>query len=147
MIDLCRVVCHNAFQGARAYGYIQQHHWPPSPLQGSTKNLPVSKLPWMDGQSHRINVPGPRHSAGKDIISRLLDKEENTRLGSKTGASEVKQHKWFSKINWGLLRNTEPPVSCATWVARFTTATCRFVPLLPRPWLDSQHMVLFHFCT
>ena len=51
------------------------------------------------------------HSAGKDIVSRLLDKEENTRLGSKTGASEVKQHKWFSKINWGLLRNTEPPVS------------------------------------
>jgi protein-serine/threonine kinase len=48
--------------------------------------------------------------AGKDIISRLLDKEENTRLGSKTGASEVKQHKWFSKINWGLLRNTEPPI-------------------------------------
>jgi protein-serine/threonine kinase len=48
--------------------------------------------------------------AGKDIISRLLDKEEHTRLGSKTGASEVKQHKWFSKINWGLLRNTEPPI-------------------------------------
>ncbi|KAH9963166.1 Pkinase-domain-containing protein [Russula dissimulans] len=47
---------------------------------------------------------------GKDIVSRLLDKEENTRLGSKTGASEVKQHKWFSKINWGLLRNTEPPI-------------------------------------
>ncbi|KAI0003005.1 Pkinase-domain-containing protein [Russula compacta] len=50
------------------------------------------------------------YPAGKDIISRLLDKEENTRLGSKTGASEVKQHKWFSKINWGLLRNTEPPI-------------------------------------
>lgn len=48
--------------------------------------------------------------AGKDIVSRLLDKEEDTRLGSKTGASEVKQHKWFSKINWGLLRNTEPPI-------------------------------------
>ncbi|KAH9999405.1 Pkinase-domain-containing protein [Russula vinacea] len=67
-------------------------------------------LPVHFKESHRINVPGPRHSAGKDIISRLLDKEENTRLGSKTGASEVKQHKWFSKINWGLLRNTEPPI-------------------------------------
>lgn len=48
--------------------------------------------------------------AGRDVISRLLDKEENARLGSKTGASEVKQHKWFNKINWGLLRNTEPPI-------------------------------------
>ncbi|KAI0317001.1 kinase-like domain-containing protein [Amylostereum chailletii] len=49
-------------------------------------------------------------SAGKDAMTRLLDKEEQTRLGSKTGASEVKQHKWFAKINWGLLRNTEPPI-------------------------------------
>jgi protein-serine/threonine kinase len=40
-----------------------------------------------------------------------LDKDEQTRLGSRSGASEVKQHKWFSKINWGLLRNTRPPVS------------------------------------
>lgn len=50
-------------------------------------------------------------SAGKDVITRLLDKREWTRLGSKSGASEVKQHKWFAKINWGLLRNTQPPVS------------------------------------
>ncbi len=32
-------------------------------------------------------------------------------MGSRSGASEVKQHKWFAKINWGLLRNTRPPVS------------------------------------
>ena len=50
-------------------------------------------------------------SAGKDVITRLLDKKESTRLGSKSGASEVKQHKWFAKINWGLLLNTQPPVS------------------------------------
>ncbi|KAI0049567.1 Pkinase-domain-containing protein [Auriscalpium vulgare] len=48
--------------------------------------------------------------AGKDCVVRLLDKNEDSRLGSKTGASEVKQHKWFGKINWGLLRNTEPPI-------------------------------------
>jgi protein-serine/threonine kinase len=44
-------------------------------------------------------------------VTRLLDKDEKTRMGSKSGASEVKQHKWFAKINWGLLRNTQPPVS------------------------------------
>jgi len=43
-------------------------------------------------------------------VNRLLDKSERTRLGSKSGASELKQHKWFAKINWGLLRNTRPPV-------------------------------------
>jgi protein-serine/threonine kinase len=47
---------------------------------------------------------------GKDCIVRLLDKNEKTRLGSKSGASEVKSHKWFCKINWGLLRNTRPPI-------------------------------------
>lgn len=53
----------------------------------------------------------PRISqAGKDCITRLLDKDERTRLGSRSGASEVKQHKWFGKINWGLLRNTRPPI-------------------------------------
>ncbi|RDB22507.1 Serine/threonine-protein kinase nrc-2 [Hypsizygus marmoreus] len=48
--------------------------------------------------------------ACKDCVTRLLDKNERTRLGSKSGASEVKQHKWFAKINWGLLRNTQPPI-------------------------------------
>ena len=96
----------------------------------------------MYGQLHQTNVPGHRHSAGRDIIYRLLDKEENTRLGSKTGASEVKQHKWFSKINWGLLRNTEPPVSR---VARLTMVAFRIVCYLPGLWSYLQHMVLFYF--
>ena len=54
--------------------------------------------------------------AGKDCVNRLLDKDERTRLGSKCGASEVKQHKWFAKINWGLLRNTRPPVRLTRFV-------------------------------
>ncbi|KAK2466352.1 hypothetical protein APHAL10511_001994 [Amanita phalloides] len=53
----------------------------------------------------------PRVSqAGKECVTRLLDKDERTRLGSRSGASEVKQHKWFGKINWGLLRHTRPPI-------------------------------------
>ncbi|KAG5637057.1 hypothetical protein H0H81_005969 [Sphagnurus paluster] len=55
-------------------------------------------------------------SSGKDCITRLLDKSERTRLGSKSGASEVKQHKWFAKINWGLLRNQQPPRAHQSWI-------------------------------
>ncbi|RDX53148.1 Pkinase-domain-containing protein [Lentinus brumalis] len=62
-------------------------------------NLPV----------HFRDTPKVSHAC-KDVITRLLDKKEATRLGSKSGASEVKQHKWFAKINWGLLRNTQPPI-------------------------------------
>ena len=60
---------------------------------------------------HGLNAgdsPG-RKTADRKYFPRL-DKNEKTRLGSRSGASEVKQHKWFSKINWGLLRNTRPPV-------------------------------------
>ncbi|GJJ07380.1 hypothetical protein Clacol_001582 [Clathrus columnatus] len=48
--------------------------------------------------------------ACKDIITRLLEKNEKRRLGSETGASEVKSHRWFAKVNWGLLRHTRPPI-------------------------------------
>lgn len=48
---------------------------------------------------------------GKDIINRLLEKNESRRLGSQSGASQVKRHKWFAKVNWALLRSTTPPVS------------------------------------
>ena len=59
-------------------------------------------------------------------MMRLLDKNEWTRLGSKSGASEVKQHRWFSKINWGLLRNTQPPVR--VFVFDILTLTCSARP-------------------
>jgi serine/threonine protein kinase len=47
----------------------------------------------------------------KSAIRKLLIKDEHKRLGSNSGASEVKQHKWFSNVNWGLLRHMTPPVS------------------------------------
>ncbi|POV95956.1 hypothetical protein PSTT_15931 [Puccinia striiformis] len=47
---------------------------------------------------------------GKSIIRKLLIKDELNRLGSITGASEVKYHKWFATISWGLLRNCKPPI-------------------------------------
>lgn len=46
----------------------------------------------------------------KHIIRKLLIKDEIKRLGSQSGASEVKSHKWFAPITWGLLRNTRPPI-------------------------------------
>jgi protein-serine/threonine kinase len=47
----------------------------------------------------------------KSAIRKLLIKDEHKRLGSNSGASEVKQHKWFATVNWGLLRHMTPPVS------------------------------------
>ncbi|KAH9844046.1 Pkinase-domain-containing protein [Rhodofomes roseus] len=86
--------------------------------------------------------------AGKDVITRLLDKREPTRLGSQTGASEVKQHKWFAKINWGLLRNTQPPVSMTftLWmrIGAKKRAGLGSRETSPPPWYWAA---LFHFGT
>ncbi|KAF8708286.1 Pkinase protein, partial [Rhizoctonia solani] len=81
-----------------------------TPFKGSNRNATfqnVMKLPVQYPESVKISPQG------RDIIVRLLDKSELTRLGSQSGASEVKQHKWFAKLNWGLLRNQRPPIQPA----------------------------------
>ena len=50
------------------------------------------------------------NSLCKSAIKKLLIKDEHKRLGSNSGASEVKAHKWFTSVNWGLLRHMTPPV-------------------------------------
>ncbi|CAK5263071.1 unnamed protein product [Mycena citricolor] len=79
-----------------------------TPFKGSERNDTFANI-----RDHPVHFKdSPKVSqAGKDCIVRLLDKKERTRLGSKSGASEVKQHKWFAKTNWGLLRNTRPPIT------------------------------------
>lgn len=52
----------------------------------------------------------PVSNLAKSIVRKLLIKDELIRLGSQTGASEVKHHKWFATISWGLLRHCKPPI-------------------------------------
>ncbi|KAJ7638651.1 Pkinase-domain-containing protein [Roridomyces roridus] len=78
-----------------------------TPFKGPERNDTFANI--RDSPVHFRDTPKVSQ-AGKDCVTRLLDKRERTRLGSKSGASEVKQHKWFAKINWGLLRNTRPPI-------------------------------------
>ncbi len=41
------------------------------------------------------------HSANAiDIIQKLLNKDPKYRLGSKHGASELKEHPFFASVNW-----------------------------------------------
>ncbi|XP_074581627.1 serine/threonine-protein kinase D6PKL1-like [Curcuma longa] len=47
----------------------------------------------------------------KDLIRALLAKEPENRLGSVTGAAEIKQHPFFAGINWALIRSVPPPES------------------------------------
>ena len=52
-------------------------------------------------------------------MTRPLAKDELTRLGSQSGASEVEAHKRFGKTNWGLLCNQTPLVRCSIPALRY----------------------------
>ncbi|RRT81459.1 hypothetical protein B296_00012832 [Ensete ventricosum] len=45
----------------------------------------------------------------RDLIRSLLVKEPEGRLGSVTGAAEIKQHPFFDGLNWALIRSAAPP--------------------------------------
>ncbi|KAG9160665.1 hypothetical protein Leryth_017464 [Lithospermum erythrorhizon] len=47
--------------------------------------------------------------AGRDLIRGLLVKEPQNRLGTKRGATEIKQHPFFEGVNWALIRCSTPP--------------------------------------
>lgn len=46
----------------------------------------------------------------KSLIRKLLIKDESKRLGSKMGASDIKNHLFFKNTQWALLRNQKPPM-------------------------------------
>ncbi|CAH7681900.1 kinase-like domain-containing protein [Phakopsora pachyrhizi] len=78
-----------------------------TPFKGSDRQATFSNVLRQDvGFDETPFVSG----LGKSLIKRLLIKDEHRRLGSQSGASEVKHHKWFLTINWGLLRNCKPPI-------------------------------------
>lgn len=45
----------------------------------------------------------------RNLISRLLNKDPNWRLGSKRGAADVKTHPFFKGLNFALIRTVAPP--------------------------------------
>lgn len=80
-----------------------------TPFKGKNRNTTFANIlkndvPFMDGGFQ------PLTSACKNIIRKLLIKDENKRLGSRAGASDIKAHAFFKTTQWALLRNQTPPI-------------------------------------
>ncbi|CAI8610266.1 unnamed protein product [Vicia faba] len=45
----------------------------------------------------------------QDLISKLLVKNPNKRIGSCLGSVEIKRHEFFKGVNWALIRSVKPP--------------------------------------
>ncbi|KAJ1378963.1 RmlC-like jelly roll fold [Sesbania bispinosa] len=57
----------------------------------------------------KLNLPETFSPEAIDLISKLLEVEENTRLGSQ-GPDSVKSHPWFNGIEWEGIRHRTCPV-------------------------------------
>lgn len=57
-------------------------------------------------EPYNVNIS----SSAKNLIRKLLCKDDEQRLGSRAGAVDVRQHAFFKNINFALLRNMTPPI-------------------------------------
>ncbi|KAL1923340.1 uncharacterized protein VTP21DRAFT_8320 [Calcarisporiella thermophila] len=80
-----------------------------TPFKGANRNATFANI-------LKNNVAFPSHgvqqvpSTCKNLIRKLLQKEETRRLGSRAGAADIKSHPWFRSIHWALLRHSTPPI-------------------------------------
>ncbi|KAF9177133.1 serine/threonine protein kinase, AGC [Haplosporangium sp. Z 27] len=81
-----------------------------TPFKGKDRNATFNSI--LHTEVQFPDHPGAQQvTAGcKALIRKLLVKEENLRLGSTAGASDVKQHAFFKTTNWALLRHLTPPI-------------------------------------
>ncbi|XWS28918.1 hypothetical protein CRYUN_Cryun25bG0113100 [Craigia yunnanensis] len=81
------------------YGY--------TPFRGKTRQKTFANVLQKDLKFPR-SIQVSLHA--KQLMYRLLHRDPKCRLGSREGASEIKQHPFFKGVNWALVRCLNPPV-------------------------------------
>ncbi|CAM8945235.1 unnamed protein product [Rhodiola kirilowii] len=77
-----------------------------TPFRGKNRQKTFSNILYKD-----LTFPSsiPVSLAAKQLIHALLNKNPASRLGSNSGANEIKKHPFFKEINWPLIRCMSPP--------------------------------------
>ncbi|WVZ04491.1 hypothetical protein V8G54_025297 [Vigna mungo] len=80
------------------YGY--------TPFRGKTRQRTFTNILHKD-----LKFPKSKQVSfsAKQLMYRLLNREAKSRLGSREGANEIKNHPFFRGVNWALVRCTKPP--------------------------------------
>ncbi|KAI7864148.1 kinase-like domain-containing protein [Spinellus fusiger] len=84
-----------------------------TPFKGTSRNETFSRIMFWSVKFPDQPAPYQNRtlsSAGKNLIRKLLHKDENSRLGSCAGAADVKTHPFFKNVNFALLRHQSPPI-------------------------------------
>ena len=84
-------------------------------------------------EGHFGQEPRPRvSSSAKDLIAKLLVKNEKKRLGYEHGVAEIKSHPWFRNVKW-----YNPTLFNPLFLAHFSPVLRRFfivISRLPASW-------------
>ncbi|QPG76493.1 hypothetical protein FOA43_003882 [Brettanomyces nanus] len=78
-----------------------------TPFKGPTRNQTFANILKNEVQFPDYNSMS---SSCRNLIKKLLIKDASKRLGSHSGASEIKSHSFFKNVQWALLRNQSPPL-------------------------------------
>ncbi|KAG2177293.1 hypothetical protein INT43_007950 [Umbelopsis isabellina] len=87
-----------------------------TPFKGANRNATFrnilrEELHFPDPRDYHPLYPVQNISKNcKNLLQRLLCKDEYRRLGSRAGASDIKSHPFFKPINFALLRHMTPPI-------------------------------------
>jgi protein-serine/threonine kinase len=77
-----------------------------TPFKGSTRTETFENI--IKGDLH-FPITQNISDEFKDLLTKLLIKIPNKRLGGTNGAEEIKEHPFFKDINWALIRNSRTP--------------------------------------
>nr|AML78654.1 putative LOV domain-containing protein [Physocarpus opulifolius] len=77
-----------------------------TPFRGKNRQRTFANILHKD-----LTFPGsiPVSLAARQLMNALLQRDPATRLGSRTGSNEIKEHPFFRGINWPLIRCMSPP--------------------------------------
>lgn len=89
-----------------------------TPFAGVTNEATLRNIVKKPLQFPTVSPLSSRETQARDLISRLLDKDPESRFGSKRGAADIKTHPFFNGLNFALIRSATPPV-----IPRQKTAT------------------------
>ncbi|KAF7721687.1 hypothetical protein EC973_004308 [Apophysomyces ossiformis] len=83
-----------------------------TPFKGSSRNETFWKILHSEPSFPEQPEPYRAHvtSSCKNLIRKLLQKDEHRRLGSRAGAADIKAHAFFKNVNFALLRHCRPPI-------------------------------------
>jgi protein-serine/threonine kinase len=87
--------------------FIYEMLYGTTPFKGRDRKATFSNVLKKDVKFHDAQLVS---SNCKNLIKKLLIKDETKRLGSKSGASDIKYHAFFKNTQWALLRHQQPPM-------------------------------------